>query len=123
MSEAIEETVEQVDRLQQIRPLAALQGHEMCADIHAALSVANGVLTSRNERVAPLSEVDASNALLRELRALGINDASPQLVALLAIVDAGVGRLAEVGGTTDDEAWEEIRKEVLRKHCQDPASA
>jgi len=40
--------------------VTALQGHEVCADIHTALSVAQAVLTSRNERVADRPEADST---------------------------------------------------------------
>jgi hypothetical protein len=124
MTEAIEhedgpdDTVtSQVDRLQEVRPL---YGHEVCADIHAALSVAEAVLTSRDERVTGLPEEASNAALLRELRALGVVEAAPQLVAMIALVDTAVGRLAEAGAMSEQDAWEQIRKDVLRRHCQAP---
>ena len=112
----------QVDRLQEIRPMTALHGHEVCADIHTALSVAQAVLTSRNERVADRPEADSSDALLRELRALGVEEVAPQLIAMVALVDIAVDRVAESGAMSENDAWEQIRKEVLRKHCQAPDS-
>jgi len=102
--------------------MTALHGHEVCADIHTALSVAQAVLTSRNERVADRTETDSSDALLRELRALGVEDVAPQLIAMVALVDIAVDRVAESGAMSENDAWEQIRKEVLRKHCQAPDS-
>jgi hypothetical protein len=119
---ADEAVPDQVDRLQEIRPVRVLQEHEVCADIHTALSVAQAVLTSRNERVADVSEAESSEALLRELRALGVDEAAPQLVAMVALVDIAVDRVAESGAMSEADAWEQIRKEVLRRHCQAPDS-
>ena len=110
----------QVDHLQEIRPVRALHGHEVCADIHTALSVAQAVLTSRDERVADLPDGESNEALLRELRALGVEEAAPQLLAMIALVDTAVNRLAESGAMSESDAWEQIRKDVLRKHCQAP---
>lgn len=97
-----------------------MRGHDVCTDVHTALSIAQTVLASRDRRVAASSQVESSESLLRELRALGVVDAAPQLVAMVAIVDAAVGRLADAGAMTEDDAWGELRKEVLRQHCQAP---
>jgi hypothetical protein len=45
---------DQIGRLQELRPVNEMRGHQVCADIHTALAVAHAVLTSRNERVADL---------------------------------------------------------------------
>jgi hypothetical protein len=82
--------------------------------------VAQAVLTSRNERVADVPDDTSGDAMLRELRALGIQEAAPQLVAMVAIVDSAVDRLAEVGAMSQDDAWAQLRKDVLAKHCQSP---
>ncbi len=111
----------QVDRLQVVRPLSVMHGYELCPDIHLALSVAQRLLRSRNRRVADTTDGDSSDALLRELRALGVDAAAPQLIAMVALIDAAVDRLADAGAMSEDEAWAEIRKDVLRKHCQDPS--
>jgi hypothetical protein len=113
-------TPAQLEQLQEVRPVWQLQGHEVCADIHMALSVAQAVLTSRNERVADVPDDTSGDAMLRELRALGIQEAAPQLVAMVAIVDSAVDRLAEVGAMSQDDAWAQLRKDVLAKHCQSP---
>lgn len=110
----------QVEQLQELRPVNEMQGHEVCGDIHTALSVAQAVLTSRNERVADTPEAQSSAALIRELRAVGVEEAAPQLVAMVALVDVAVDKIAEAGVMTKDDAWEQIRKDVLRKHCQAP---
>ncbi len=110
----------QVDHLQEVRPVSAMQGHEVCFEIHLALSVAEAVLTSRNQRVAETSDRDSSDALIRELRALGVEAVAPQLVAMVALVDTAVDRLADAGAMSNGDAWAEIRKDVLRKHCQSP---
>lgn len=109
-----------LERLQSVRPVWQIQGHEVCADIHMALSVAESVLTSRDERVTHMPDADSPNAMLRELRALGVEEAAPQLVAMVALVDTAVEQLADAGATSEREAWERIRKGVLRKHCQSP---
>jgi hypothetical protein len=41
---------------------------------------------------------------------------------MVALVDTAVDRLADAGAMSDDDAWAEIRKDVLRKHCQSPDS-
>jgi uncharacterized protein (DUF2267 family) len=110
----------QVERLQELRRVDQLQGHEVCADVHRALDVAQAVLTSRNERVADMSEAESSATLIRELRAIGVEEAAPQLIAMVAVVDTAVDRIADAGGMSENDAWELIRKDVLRKHCQGP---
>jgi hypothetical protein len=111
-----------VDHLQEVRPVVAMQGHEMCADIHTALAVTQAVLTSRNRRVAEQPEAESSETILREVRALGIEAAAPQLIAMVALVDSAVSQLADSGAMSEDDAWEQLRKDVLRKHCQSPDS-
>jgi hypothetical protein len=39
---------------------------------------------------------------------------------MVAIVDTAVDRLADAGAMTESEAWEQLRKDVVRKHCQSP---
>ncbi len=121
MSDPLGTTIpDQVDHLQEVRPVTAMQGHELCADIHLALSVAQAVLTSRNTRIAEVADRESSDALIRELRAFGVESVAPQLVAMVALVDTAVDRLADAGAMSEDDAWAEIRKDVLRKHCQSP---
>lgn len=114
-------TPAQIDKLQEIRPVWQLQGHEVCADVHLALTVAQAVLDSRRERVGELSEPNSGDGLLRELRALGVQEASPQTLAMVALVESAVGRLAEVGGMSRRDAWELLHKDVLSRHCQSPS--
>jgi hypothetical protein len=109
-----------VEQLQGLRPVNAMQGHEVCADIHTALSVAELVLASRNDRVAEFPDSDSSSGLIRELRALGVVEAAPQLIAMVALVDVAVDRIAELGAMSETDAWEKIRKDLLGKHCQVP---
>ena len=118
MNEANGTVESQVQHLQEVRPVTELQGHEVCADVHRALDVAHAVLTSRNERVSDLSEAESGAALIRELRAIGVDEVAPQLVAMVALVDTAVDRLAETGTMSRTDAWEMIRKDVLHKHCQ-----
>jgi hypothetical protein len=113
-------TPAQLEQLQEVRPVWQLQGHEVCADIHIALSVAQAVLNSRHHRVAELPDDASGSAMLRELRALGVQEAAPQLVAMVALVDSAVDRLAEVGAMSQDDAWQLLRKDVLARHCQSP---
>jgi hypothetical protein len=121
MSKPVDTTVpSQVDHLQEVRPVSAVQGHDLCADIHLALSVAEAVLTSRDRRVADSPDSESSATLLRELRALGVEAVAPQLVAMVALVDIAVDRLADSGAMSANDAWAEIRKDVLRKNCQSP---
>jgi hypothetical protein len=113
-------TPAQLEQLQEVRPVWQLQGHEVCADVHVALSVAQAVLKSRDERVADHPDESPGDALLRELRALGVAEASAQTIAMVALVDTAVDRLAEVGTMSTADAWEQLRKDVLAKHCQAP---
>ena len=115
-----DEVPAQVDRLQEVRPVWQMQGHEVCADVHMALSVAQAVLTSRDERISEMPDIDSGDAVLRELRALGVDEAAPQLLAMVTLVDTAVDLVAEVGAMSTDDAWEKIRKGVLRRHCQAP---
>ena len=110
-----------IEQLQGLRPVNTMQGHEVCADIHTALSVAEVVFASRNDRVAEFADSDSSSGLIRELRALGVVEAAPQLIAMVAVVDVAVDRIAELGGMSETDAWEKIRKDLLSKHCQAPA--
>jgi hypothetical protein len=116
----VEAVPEQIDRLQEVRPVWEMQGHEICVDVHMALSVAQAVLTSRDERIAPTSDAPPGASVLRELRALGVVEAAPQLVAMVALVDTAVSVLAEAGTMTEEDAWQKIRKGVLQRHCQAP---
>ena len=121
MSKPVDTTVpSQVDHLQEVRPVGAVQGHDLCSDIHLALSVAEAVLTSRDKRVADPPDAESGATLLRELRALGVDAVAPQLVAMVALVDTAVNRLADAGAMSANDAWAEIRKDVLRKNCQSP---
>jgi hypothetical protein len=121
MSKPVDTTLpSQVDHLQEVRPVSAVQAHDLCADLHLALSVAEAVLTSRDKRVADPPDAESSATLLRELRALGIDAVAPQLVAMVALVDTAVNRLADAGAMSANDAWAEIRKDVLRKNCQSP---
>ena len=47
-----------------------------------------------------------------------MDEVAPQLVAMVALVDTAVDRLAETGTMSRTDAWEMIRKDVLHKHCQ-----
>jgi hypothetical protein len=122
MGEPIDEvaTPAEMHDFQEIRPVWELQGHEVCRDVHLALSIAQAVLHSRQERVGDLTAPDSGEALVRELRALGVREASPQTVAMVALVDTAVHRLADVAGTTTEDAWDQLRKDVLVRHCQSP---
>jgi len=113
-------TAPEVERLQRPGPSSSRDGHEVCADIHTSLSVAEAVVRSRRHRVAEATSAESTGSLLRELRALGVVEAAPQLVAMVAIIDTAVDRLADSGALTESEAWEQLRKEVVRKHCQSP---
>jgi hypothetical protein len=113
-------TPAQVEQLQEIRPVWELQGHELCADVHLALAVAHAVLNSRRERVSDLPDTSSGDTLLRELRALGVQEVSPQTIAMVALVDSAVGRLAQVGAMSEQDAWESLRKDVLVRNCQSP---
>lgn len=109
-----------VEQMQEVRPVWELRGHEVCADLHLALSVAEAVLTSQRSRVAKLADSSPGDALLRELQALGIRETSPQTLAMVLLVDAAVHRLAELGSISEAQAWEQLRGEVLAKHCRLP---
>ena len=115
-------TPAQVEQLLEVRPVWQLQGHEVCADIHVALSLAEAVLTSQRTRIAELPEASSGDALLRELRALGVQEAAPQTVAMVALVQIAIGRLADFGAISEQDAWEQLRKDVLARHCQSPDS-
>jgi hypothetical protein len=39
---------------------------------------------------------------------------------MVALVDTAVDRLADAGAMSEADAWAEIRKDVIRKHCQAP---
>lgn len=117
MTEIDTATPTQIDRLQEVLPVWQLQGHEVCADVHLALTVAHAVLSSRRDRVADLPDTDSGDALLRELRALGVQEASPQTLAMVALVESAVVRLAAAGGLSQDEAWEQLHGDVLARHC------
>jgi len=110
-------------RFQQPQPVAGVRGHEVCGDVHTALSVAQAVLTSRDRRILQLPESQSSETLIRELRAFGVMEAAPQLIAMVALVDAAVERLADAGAVSRLQAWEQLRKDVLRKHCHEPDPA
>jgi hypothetical protein len=128
MSDAVEQDragdtfAAEVDALQEVRPVADLQGHEVCADVHVALTLARAVVDSRDRRVASSADAESSDTLLRELRAVGVTEAAPQLIAMVALVDTAVHLLADAGARSQGDAWEQLRKEVLRKHCQAPDS-
>jgi hypothetical protein len=113
-------TPREVMRLQRPASDGPLEGHEVCADIHTSLSLAEAVVRSRERRVAKASSAESTEGMLRELRALGVVEAAPQLVAMVAIIDAAVDRLADAGATSEEQAWEQLRKDVVRKHCQSP---
>jgi hypothetical protein len=101
-------------------PVRAMTGHDVCADVHTALFVAHAVLTSRDERVADLTESDLNATLLRELRAAGVTEAAPYLIAMVAVLDAAMDRLVGVTSVDRAQAWQQISDDVLRKHCSDP---
>jgi hypothetical protein len=113
-------TAPEVDQLQRPGPTSSREGHEVCADIHTSLSVAEAVVRSRRQRVAEATSAESTESLLRELRALGVIEAAPQLVAMVAIIDTAVDRLADAGAMSESDAWEQLRKDVVRKHCQSP---
>ena len=122
MTEPDVATPAQVEQLQEVRPVWELQGHEVCADVHIALSVAEAVLRSQRGRIAELPESNPGDALLRELRALGVQEASPQTIAMVALVDIAIDRLADAGAMSEQEAWEQLYKDVLARHCQSPSA-
>jgi hypothetical protein len=118
---ADQELVAQVEQLQRALPVTAMRGHDVCADIHTALEVTQTLLLSRDRRAfaSPASE---SDDLLRELRAMGLDQATPQLVAMIALVDSAVDQLADASAGGRQFAWEQLRKDVLRRHCSAPTS-
>jgi hypothetical protein len=107
-------------RLQRPAPNSPIEGHEVCADIHTSLSLAEAVVRSRQQRVAEATSAESTESMLRELRALGVVEAAPQLVAMVAIIDTAIDRLADSGATSESDAWEQLRKDVIRRHCQSP---
>ena len=109
-----------VEQLQEVRPVWQLQGHELCADVHVALTVAEAVLMSRERRTAEMPGPSPGVGLLRELRALGVQEAAPQTIAMVALVEIAVDRMAELGTMSEQDAWEQLRKDVLGRHCQAP---
>lgn len=113
-------TSREVMRLQRPAPIGPLEGHDVCSDLHTSLSLAEAVVRSRQQRVADATSVESSESMLRELRALGVVDPTPQLVAMVAIIETAVGRLADVGATSESDAWEQLHKDVVRRHCQSP---
>ena len=117
-----DELVARVEQLERVQPVSALQGHDVCADIHTALDVVHTLIISRDSRgfVSPASESTVS--LLRELRAMGVNRATPELVAMIAIVDTAVDQLADASVGRREFAWEQLRKDVLGRHCSAPCS-
>jgi hypothetical protein len=117
---ALEGLTADVNRLQDVQPVTALPGHEVCGDVHTALTVAQTVLDSRDQRAFASPEREASDSLVRELRALGVMHATPQLVAMVAVIDAAVDQLAEVGTSSRQEAWTRLRQDVLRRYCSAP---
>ena len=80
-----EQLVAQVEQLQRIQPVTALRGHDVCADIHTVLDVAQTLLVSRDRRAFAGPASESTDDLLRELRAMGLDQATPQLVAMIAL--------------------------------------
>jgi hypothetical protein len=115
-------TASDVERLQRPSPNLIREGHEVCADIHTSLSLAEAVVQSRRQRVAEATSAESTESLLRELRALGVAEATPQLVAMVAIIETAVDRLADAGAMSQADAWEQLRKDVVGKHCQSPGT-
>jgi hypothetical protein len=113
-------TAAEVEWLQRSGSSSSGEGHEVCSDIHTSLAVAEAVVRSRRQRVGEATSAESTESLVRELRALGVVEATPQLVAMVAIIDTAIGRLADAGAMSEPDAWEQLRKEVLRKHCQSP---
>jgi len=110
----------QIEELQVVRPVWELAGHEVCADVHVALAIAKAVLTSRQKRVAEPFASPSTEELVRELRALGVRETAAPTLAMVALVESAVSRLAEVGSMSEQDAWEELDKDVLVRHCQSP---
>jgi hypothetical protein len=113
-------TAREVERLQRPGSSSSLEGHEVCADIHTSLSVAEAVVRSQRQRVAEATSAESTESLLRELRALGVVEAAPLLVAMVATAETAVDRFADAGAISESDAWEQLRKDVVRKHCQSP---
>ncbi|MDI1465375.1 hypothetical protein QEZ54_30845 [Catellatospora sp. KI3] len=111
------DTLAQIGKLQEVQPIWQLEGHEVCRDVHFALSVAQAVLKSQRERVADLADPNSGAQLLRELQALGVHEASPQTVAMVALVESAVDRLAAVGAMSRQDAWQQLYRDVLDRHC------
>ena len=110
-----------VQQLQRAHPVKTFKGHDVCAAIHTALDVAETLLTSRDGRAFASPASESAESLLRELRAMGIVDATPQLVAMVALVDTAVDQLADASAAERKLVWEHLRKDVLRRHCSSPA--
>jgi hypothetical protein len=113
-------TLDQVEQLQEVRPVWELQGHEVCGDVHVALTVAEAVLTSQRHRIAQFPDSNSGDALLRELQALGVKEVSAQTVAMVVLVDSAVHRIADLGAISEQDAWQHLRKDVLNRHCSSP---
>jgi hypothetical protein len=108
----------QLEQLEVVRPVWEIEGHEVCGDVHIALSVAEAVLTSQRNRVAELPDSTYADALLRELQALGVKEASAQTIAMVVLVDTAIHRLSDLGNISEQAAWDQLRQEVLARHCQ-----
>ena len=114
--------ITRVEQQQSTHRVTTLTGHDVCAAIHTALDVAQTLLTSRDGRAFAGPASESTESLLRELRAMGIVDATPQLVAMVALVDTAVDQLADVSAAERQVVWEQLRKDVLRRHCATPDS-
>jgi hypothetical protein len=95
----------------------AAADHDACADIHAALFAAQTALTSRDARVGDLPQEDLNGAVLRELRAAGIIEEVPYLVAMITVLMVAIDQLAAIGNVSRRDAWLRIRDEILETHC------
>jgi hypothetical protein len=115
-----DELVARVEQLQRLYPMTSLPEHDICADIHTALDLTQTLLVSRDGRAFASPASESTSGLLRELRAMGIDQAAPQLVAMIAVVDAAVDQLADVAASSRQVVWEQLRKDVLRRHCSSP---
>jgi DUF1009 family protein len=113
--------VARAEKLQRAQAVTALQGHDVCADIHTALDVAQALVISRDGRAFASPAAESTDGLLRELRAMGMEQATPQLVAMIALVDTAVDQLADASALDRPAAWEQLRKDVLRRHCSLPS--
>jgi hypothetical protein len=114
------ELVPRMEELQRSRRVTELQGHDACADLHTALDFAQTLLLSRDRRGMFDSESESVSSMLRELRAMGAEQATPELVAMLLLLDAAVDQLADASMAGRQVAWEQLRKEVLSRHCSSP---